>query len=121
MSATTGGLDLDALKRAIEQRDAEGMLALYAPDAEVIMVDHLNPPSRPRRLSGIEQIREMVEDVCARDMTHEITRAVGDADMAAYTEACRYADGTRVLCTALLDVRDGRIARQEGVQAWDEG
>jgi ketosteroid isomerase-like protein len=121
MGATTGGLDLDALKRAIEQRDAEGMLALYAPDAEVIVVDQQNPPSSPRVLSGIEQIRTMVEDVCGREMEHEVTRAVGDERSAAYVEACRYPDGTRVLCTAMLDVRDGKIVRQEGVQAWDEG
>ncbi|MGB2710040.1 MAG: nuclear transport factor 2 family protein [Conexibacter sp.] len=119
MSATTG-LDLDALKRAIESSDAAAQIALYAPDAEVITVDSQNPPSSPRRLAGIDEIRTMIEDVCARDMTHELTRVVADGEHVAYTEACRYADGTRVLCTAVLDVRDGKIVRQEGVQAWDE-
>ena len=120
MSATTGQLDVEALKRAIEQRDAEAWVALYAPHAEVITVDQTNPPSSPRRLSGIDEIRTMIEDVCSRDMTHEVTRAVSGPQGVAYTEACRYADGTRVMCAAMLDVEGGRIVRQQGVQAWDE-
>jgi hypothetical protein len=36
------------------------------------------------------------------------------------TEACRYPDGTRVLCLAMLDLRDGLIVRQTAVQEWDE-
>lgn len=120
MSATTGQFDLEALKRAIEHRDAEAIVALYAPDAEVIMVDQLHPPSSPRRLSGIDEIRAMIEDVCGRDITHEVTRAVSSPQGAAYTEACRYGDGTRVLSSSMLDVQGGRIVRQEEVQAWDQ-
>ena len=37
-----------------------------------------------------------------------------------YLENCSYPDGTKVVCLALLDLADGRIVRQVGVQAWDE-
>ena len=114
-------LDLGALRRAIESRDAAGQVALFAPDAEVVLVDKENTPSNPVRVQGIEAIRAMIEDVCARDMTHEVTHAISSPDGAAYTLRCRYPDGTRVQCMALLETRDGKIVRQEGVQAWDEG
>ena len=52
-------------------------------------------------------------------MTHRVEmQVVGDGG-AAFTEACRYPDGTNVLCAAVLELRDGRIARELGVQAWD--
>ena len=40
-------------------------------------------------------------------------------DTAAFAQACRYPDGTRVLCLAMLDLRDGLIVRQTAVQEWD--
>lgn len=119
MSAQTAtAFDFGALKRAIEGRDAAGMLALYAPDAEVRVVDHVNPPARPHVLRG-DEIRAWLEDVCARDMSHSVEREVIGGDRISFAEACRYADGTNVLSMNVLELRDGRIARHLGVQAWD--
>jgi ketosteroid isomerase-like protein len=112
-------IDLEALRRAIEERDAAGMLALYADDAEVRLADRDDTPGNPRVLSGKEEIRAFVQDVCARDMTHRVEHAVADGDRASFLEACSYPDGTNVLCAAALDLRDGLIVRQVGVQAWD--
>ena len=120
MSTTTQQLDLDALRRAIESRDAAAQVALFADDAEIVVVDKEHTPSNPQRVVGIDAIRAMIEDVCARDMTHEVTRAVAGPDGAAYTLRCRYPDGTRVFCATLLETRGGKIVRQEGAQAWDE-
>ena len=52
-------------------------------------------------------------------MTHEVEAGVGDADRLAFTQACAYPDGTRVLCSAMLELAQGKIARQVTVQAWD--
>jgi hypothetical protein len=71
-------------------------------------------------LRGREEIRTWLEDMCERDMTHRIDMQVVADDGAAFTEACRYADGTNVLCAAVLELRNGQIARQVEVQAWDE-
>jgi ketosteroid isomerase-like protein len=120
MSTTTQQFDLDALRRAIESRDAAGQVALYADDAEVVTIDHEHPPSDPARAQGIDAIRAMIEDVCARDMTHELTHTVSGPGGAAFTLQCRYPDGTRVFCATLLETRGGKIVRQEGAQAWDE-
>jgi hypothetical protein len=53
-------------------------------------------------------------------MTHEIRRLVVSGDNAAFVQACRYPSGAQVLCIAVLDLKDGLITRQSGVQAWDE-
>jgi SnoaL-like domain len=121
MSSTpTTAFDLAALKRAIESRDAAAQVAMYAPDAEVRLVDRIATPGAPRVLRGREEIAGWIEDVCGRDMTHRVEREVVAGERAAFTEACRYADGTNVLCATVLDLRDGLIAGQVAVQAWDE-
>jgi ketosteroid isomerase-like protein len=120
MATTTTTFDSAELKRAIEERDATGQVDLFADDAVFEVVDKSNPPSKPLVLTGRDAIREFVEDTASRDMTHEVGSLVVDGDHASYTIDCRYPDGTRVLCMAALELRDGRIARQRGVQAWDE-
>jgi hypothetical protein len=112
--------DFAALKRGLEERDADAQLALYDDAAEVRLVDRINTPGSPRVLRGRDEIRDWIEDVCARDMTHEVQTPVLADDAIAFTEACRYPDGTNVLCATVLALSDGRIARQVAVQAWDE-
>jgi SnoaL-like domain len=119
-STTTTRFDFAEFKRAVEQRDAGAQLAAYADDAELTLVDRVNTPGSPRLLRGREEIRTWVEDICERDMTHRVDMQVLGEAGAAFTEACRYADGTNVLCAAVIELRDGRIVRQTGVQAWDE-
>jgi hypothetical protein len=117
---TTTTFDLEQFTRAIEERDASAQLAMYAPNATVTLADRVSQPGAPRVLDGHDAIQAWVEDVCARDMTHAVGHAVGDERGAAFTEACRYPDGTNVLCATVLELEDGLIARQVGVQAWDE-
>lgn len=114
------GFDTDALRRGIEERDAGTLAALYAEDAELRLIDHTNPPGSPRVLRGRAEITAYLEEIAARDMTHEVQRIVSTETGAAYVESCRYPDGTNVLCQAMLDIADGRIVRETGVQAWDE-
>jgi hypothetical protein len=56
----------------------------------------------PRRLPGPRVDHEVVQ-----------------GNQAAFTETCRYPDGTNVLCTAVLDLDHGLIVRELGLQAWD--
>ena len=118
---TQATFDLDKLRHGIEDRDAGAMLSLYADSAEVIEVDKVNPPNAPRVFRGKEAIGEHLREVCARDMTHHLERPVVADDRLAFTEACRYPDGTEVLCMATADIdADGKITRQVGVTAWSE-
>jgi hypothetical protein len=111
--------DLAAFGRAITERDASAQLAYYATDARVEIVDQDNPPSSPRVLAGQAAIGEWIEDLCARDMTHSIELQVAGPEAAAFTQNCRYPDGTRVLCCTVLQVSGGQISRQVAMQAWD--
>jgi ketosteroid isomerase-like protein len=117
---TAGGLDFEALKRAIEQSDADSLTSFYAEDAELLTVNRNSTPSSPEVLRGKEAIAEYLADVCGRDMTHRIENEVVGRDRIAFNEACEYPDGLRVLAAATLDVRDGQIVRQVNVEAWDE-
>ena len=111
--------DFGEFKRAIEERDSTAQVALYAPNAEVTLIDRINTPGSPRVLRGHDEIRTRIEDICERDMTHRVDMQVLGDGGAAFTEACRYPDGTNVLCAAVLELRDGQITRQLVVQAWD--
>jgi ketosteroid isomerase-like protein len=116
---TTTTFDLTALTAAIESRDADAQLGFYAPNAELVLVDRDNPPSRPRTITGTDQLRTHLTDVCQRDMTHSVRAAIVDGDHIAAEVACAYPDGTRVLCMCVAELHDGRIVRQHQVQAWD--
>ena len=115
-----GMFDAAALRRGIEERDAATLLGLYAEDAEFQVCDRYDQPSTPKVIRGRDAIGEYLADVCGRDMTHEIRRLVVSENNAAFVQACRYPSGAQVLCIAVLDLKDGLITRQSGVQAWDE-
>jgi hypothetical protein len=114
------GFDFEAMRRAIEQLDAEALVGLYADDAELRIVNKSTTPSSPRELRGKEEITEYLRDVCGRAMTHHIENEVVGEDRVAFNEACEYPDGTKVLAATTLDLRDGKVVRQVNVEAWDE-
>jgi hypothetical protein len=107
------------LKRAIEGRKANALAGLYAEDAVVQVIDRDNPPSKPRNLQGRSAITAYFEDVCGRDMTHTVEAGLAVGNRLAFTQSCAYPDGTKVFCSAMIDLKGGKIARQVVVQAWD--
>ncbi|MEU9989222.1 nuclear transport factor 2 family protein [Streptomyces sp. NPDC048045] len=117
---TATAFDTETLRRGIEGASEDALLSLYAEDAEIRIIDRNTQPSHPRILHGRSEIGEMLHDVYSRDMTHRLDRCVVQSDQAAYSESCQYADGTRVLAESMITLRDGKIAEQIMVQAWDE-
>lgn len=115
----TARFDVETLRRGFEQRDADALTSLFAEDAECILIDQANPPGKPREFHGRDEIAEYHRDLASRDMTHRVEKVVVGDDSGAYADACEYPDGTRVYCTAVLDLDDGKISRQVCVQAWD--
>jgi hypothetical protein len=93
---------------------------MYGPDATVTIVDKLSQPGAPRVLRRHDEIKAWLEDMYARDMTHAVRHRVNDETGAAYTQACRYPDGTNVLCATVIALDDGQIADQTVIQVWDE-
>jgi len=107
------------LKRAIEGRKAPALADFYADDAVVRVIDHDNPPSKPRNLEGKSAISAYFGDVCGRSMTHKVENGIAVGNRLAFTQSCAYPDGTKVFCSAIIELKGGKIARQTVVQAWD--
>jgi SnoaL-like domain len=120
MTTTASTFDLGRLAEAIEARDAARQIELYAPDATVTISDRLSQPGAPRVIHGREAIATWIKDSCAREMTHSVNSRVQDDGGAAFVVACRYGDGTNVVCATVLELAGGLIAKQTIVQAWDE-
>jgi hypothetical protein len=118
-SATTS-FDLDRLARAAQERDASTQLSMYAPDATVTIADKVTQPGSPRVLHSRAEIKTWLEDTYGRDMTHTVGHRVKDETGAAYTQSCRYPDGTNVLCATVIELHGGLIKQQTVVQVWDE-
>jgi SnoaL-like domain len=118
--STITTFDLDRFTRAAEERDAAAQLSMYGPDAVVTIADKISQPGAPRVLRTRAEIRDWLEDMYARDMTHSVKHRVFDATGAAYTQACRYPDGTNVLCATVIALDGGVISGQTVVQVWDE-
>ena len=98
LGTTTPAIDLDALRHAVEHRDAPAQTAFYASDARVVVIDRLHPPRSPQVLTGRAEIGTWIADIAARDMTHRVTVLITDHAQVALTEACTYPDGTTVYC-----------------------
>jgi hypothetical protein len=118
--STITSFDLDRFTRAAEERDVATQLSMYGPDAVVTLVDKISQPGTPRVLRTREEIRAWLEDMYGRDMTHSVQHRVLDATGAAFNVACRYPDGTNVLCATLIELDGGVITGQTVIQAWDE-
>jgi len=114
--AVTGAM----IKQAIEGRDGRMLASFYADDAALRVIDHNNPPSKPREIRGAAQIDTFWDDICSRAMTHKVEATIADGNRLAFSQACAYPDGAKVYCLSVLELEDGRIARQTVVQAWDE-
>lgn len=112
--------DTEALRRGIEEHTTATLASLYDDDAEIRVVDRNTRPSTPKVLRGRDEITRMLDEVYGRDMTHRLEECVVQGDRAAFTESCRYPDGSRVLAESMLTLRDGRIVDQLMIQAWDE-
>ncbi|ATU95565.1 nuclear transport factor 2 family protein [Phyllobacterium zundukense] len=109
-----------SLKTAIEGRDGRKLASLYTNDAVLRVMDRNNPPSKPRVIKGRTAIGTFWDDICSRTMTHKVDTRIAEGDRLAFTQDCTYPDGTKVFCVAIVDLKDGLIARQTVVQAWDE-
>jgi SnoaL-like domain len=112
-------LSIPALRRAIEGRDSKTLAGFYAPDARLQIIDEANPPSKPFEVKGRDAIVAYFDDVCGRDMTHKVDFGIQEGDRLAFTQSCAYPDGKRVFCSASIDIKNGKIARQVAIQAWD--
>jgi hypothetical protein len=95
---TSAEFDVTTLARALEARESATQLAAYARDAELVIIDRDNPPSRPRVITGTDALREYLDDFTSREMTHEVRASVASADHIAFELACQYPGAMHVHC-----------------------
>lgn len=107
------------LHTALEQCNFDTIMKCYMDDAELRVVDRDHPPSKPLEFHGKQEIGDYFRDICNRTMTHKIEQEVVSSDQIAFTEACEYPDGKRVLATDMFELSGGKIRRQTTLQAWD--
>ncbi|MFG2793593.1 nuclear transport factor 2 family protein [Streptomyces sp. NPDC048419] len=119
-TTATPAFSADTLRRGVEGHTAADLLSLYADDAQIRIVDRNTQPSQPKIIRGRDEIGALFEDIYSRDMTHKVDQCIIQGDHAAYSQSCRYSDGTRVLSESMVTLRDGKIAEEILIQAWDE-
>jgi hypothetical protein len=84
-----GGLDFEALRRSIEQRDIESLVELYADDAEYQRIHRNSTPSSPMVVRGKEEIAQYWRDVLGRQMSHRVQDEVIAEERIAFNDAWR--------------------------------
>jgi hypothetical protein len=109
------GLDFGALRQAIEQCDPDLILGFYAEEAILSIVNVNAQRSFPFELRGKAEIAKHLRAAFGQESSHRVEGEVVGEDRITFREACKYPDGGRVLVETTLEVRDGKILRQEDV------
>jgi molybdopterin synthase sulfur carrier subunit len=108
----------NAFRGALEAHDYDAMSELYADDATYTMYSERNRPSSAKKVEGGGGIKALFQGE-APNLEHRVVDEVVGEDRFAYTLICKYPTGELVFGTAVCDVRDGKITRHAGVEAWD--
>ena len=98
------------LTHALEQNEPDILTALYADDAERVVVNPVRPPA----------LIAFWRDVYSRQMAHRVGERVVGPERIAFVVECVYPDGYNILSAMTLDLWDGRIVRHLTIRAWDE-
>jgi ketosteroid isomerase-like protein len=115
---TVTPLDVESL---IADSSHDKLVSILADDVVWIEVDQRSQPHAPSIYRGREAVTAMLEDVHARGIVSQVVDGIATGDRAALAVICTYpGDSGQVRSNALLHVRDGKIVRWDGVQAWDE-
>jgi hypothetical protein len=113
------GWDFETLRHAIERCDPEFVLGFYAEDAQLSIVNAEAQRSIPFELCGKAEIAKHLRAVYGQETSHRVEREVVGEEQVTFREACEYPDGSRVVVTTTLALRDGKIVRQVDVVAKD--
>jgi ketosteroid isomerase-like protein len=72
---------VQTLRHALEERDVDMALSLYAEHAEVRIVDHDSPPNSPTVFRGREHIAEYLRRLHNEETAHHVGAALQDLVM----------------------------------------
>ena len=115
-TASTAGLDFDALREAIERRDPDALLGFYAEDAELRILNGALPDGPAFGLRGRAEIERYLRAVSDQQMTCLVEGEVvfGEGRIT-FGQRCAYPDGTPISVETTLEMGEGKIQRQTDV------
>jgi hypothetical protein len=117
--STSTALTIEALREAARAGGAR-IAEHVTDDIEFVEIDQKTPPAAPAVHRGRVALIAMAEELERRGIRMEVRDGFMTDERGAVSVTCTYPDGRRVVENALLTLRDGKIARWDGVQAWDE-
>ena len=118
---TVSSLGFEAIRRAVEDLDAELLANLYAEDVKARFAGPGAPPSSPYEQDGKQKIMETHRRVFKENPRQRIENEVIGEDRVAFTVPAVYPDGKHELCAVFLDLNDdGKVIRQTIIQVRDE-
>lgn len=120
MTTSAADATFQAIRAAVESRDADALVGLIAEDATMLNYGKRNPPSQPEALEGKAAIETWLRDIYGRDMAHEVRDEVVGDERISFNEWCEYPDGSRVLASNVFELREGQIVRAVMNQTWDD-
>jgi ketosteroid isomerase-like protein len=120
MSTIETTFDIHDLREFVAAGDVEAFGALLADDVEWRLIDQRTPPAAPAVRRGRDEVVAMVRGAVEHGIASHVTDGFVAADRGAIQITCTYPTGEQVVEHALVEIRDGRIVRWSGVQAWDE-
>jgi ketosteroid isomerase-like protein len=120
MSTIESTFDLHDLRELVAAGDAGGVGAMLADDVVWSVVDQRTPPASPAVLRSRDDVVAMIRDAVGRGIVTHVTDGFTAGDRGALQLTCTYPTGEQVVENALVEIRDGRIVRWSGVQAWDD-
>ena len=120
MSTVETTFDLHDLREHLAAGDTAALGTHLADDVVWSVIDQRTPPAAPAVLHGRDAVVAMVEGAVARGIESHVTDGFVAGDRGALQVTCTYPTGEHVVENALVEIRDGRIVRWSGVQAWDE-
>ena len=114
------GTVMDTLRNGYHTRDAAMIASVYAEDVELTICNRNNPPAKRLVLRGREAVRRMLDDLCAREMTHQIGHVTLGEGTIAFSFQCQYPDGCQVVALNVATLKKGLIVSELSVDCWDE-
>jgi hypothetical protein len=102
------------------RRGGVAALADYVTDdIELTQIDERTPPAAPAVHGGRDTLLALAESLEHRGVRTEIEDGFLVGDRGAVRMVCTHPDGKQTVEHALVTLREGRISRWSGVQAWD--
>jgi hypothetical protein len=111
--------DFAAFKQAFETQDVEGWLAFYDDQAEWVEYRHKNPPRAPNRMTAKDASGAFLHRVKGSNVQLSLSDEVIGPTRAAFCVTCTLPNGDRIIENVIVHHKQGKIARQVDVEAWD--